>query len=82
MSDEFVLQIWRSTQVIMALCWVILLLIIATNMASAEVSQSVFRDLVMPAAGFAAFAILLAEICRRMLNFFAGKRICHWRGTA
>lgn len=81
MSHEHALSIWKSVRSTFILFLVLVPMIIFANSLAGPGSTTDWRELVLPAAGMILFAGILAELGRRMINYFAGAAICHWRNT-
>lgn len=81
MSPEYALSIWRSVKTTFVLFLVVVPIVVLANISETGVAENTWRDLLAPAAALVIFAGIIAEICRRMINFFAGGAICNWAKT-
>ncbi|TMM48950.1 hypothetical protein [Qipengyuania marisflavi] len=81
MTQEYALEIWRSVKTTFVLMLIVVPIIVLAILLNPEWGRGDWGSLVPKAAGMVIFGGLLAEIFRRMINFFAGKPICHWRSA-
>ena len=78
MSHEKALSSWHSirTTFILFLLVVPIVMFARANDGSAEASS--LEDMIGPGAGLIGIAGLLAETCRRAINYAVGEAVCRW----
>ncbi len=79
MTKDYALGIWRSVKTTFVLFLIVVPVIVVSDILGPGRAKNDWSELVLPAAGLLVFAALVAEVGRRMINFFAGSDICHWR---
>jgi FtsH-binding integral membrane protein len=77
-SLDYALNIWRSIRTTFLLFLVVVPIVVLANIFDSDSPVNIQDNLIIPAVGMIIFAGILAEVCRRMINFFVGNPVCRW----
>lgn len=82
MSREKALSSWHSIRTTFILFVLVVPIVMVARANDAGAEGSSLDEMIGPGAGLIGIAGVLAEICRRAINFAAGETVCRWGAAA